>query len=187
MRIAEHHWESFPWFFFLSLGYPAAHFWPSRQYQEWAFSQGMSFKLEQSSIGHSHKFWTTFTLTYTTGRTHYRLKVLWLGWCPSTSTGSLAWLQKITGSGSIPSISSIGSPHTFQGVSIAISFYLTPEMTSNSSQLSLYSFTPFTTTRFLQFLFTLAPSPPSRIYSISSPTQTHVSSLKLPCYLVIPS
>lgn len=69
--------------------YPAS--WFSRQCQEWAPSHGMGFKVE-----HSHNFFT-FTLAYLVGRANCKSKVMWLGWGPNPSTGSLAWLHVVTG------------------------------------------------------------------------------------------
>ena len=53
---------------------------------------------------HSHNFYTTFIPAHLVGRTNCRSKVLWLGWCPNLSIGSLVWLQKIASSGSVSSI-----------------------------------------------------------------------------------
>jgi hypothetical protein len=45
--------------------------------------------------------WGSFSLcsifmpAYLVGRTNLGLKVLWVGWCPSPSTGSPAWIQEI--------------------------------------------------------------------------------------------
>ena len=58
----------------------------------------MALKMDQSLVGHSLNFCTTFTPAHLVGRTNCRLEVLWLGWCPSPSTGSLSWLQKMPSS-----------------------------------------------------------------------------------------
>lgn len=57
--------------------------------------------LNWSLVGHSHKFCAIIAPTHLVGRTDCRWKVLWLGWCPSPTTESLVWLQKMDGSGSI--------------------------------------------------------------------------------------
>jgi hypothetical protein len=50
----------------------------------------------QSLVGHSQKFCTTITSALCAGRTDCRSMVLWLSWCPRPTTGSLAWLQKMS-------------------------------------------------------------------------------------------
>ena len=40
---------------------------------------------------------TCVTPAHLVGRTNFKSKVIWLGWCPSLSIGNLAWLQKIAG------------------------------------------------------------------------------------------
>lgn len=62
---------------------------------------------------------------------NYGLMVLWLGWCPHSSIGSLAWLQEMAISGPILPISrnlSQSTPHWFLGVSIILGFLFVPEM-----------------------------------------------------------
>ena len=49
----------------------------------------MGLKVDQSLVGHSFNFCSIFTPAHLVGRTRYKLKVLWLGWCPSSSIGSL--------------------------------------------------------------------------------------------------
>jgi hypothetical protein len=61
----------------------------------------MGLKLDQALAGHSHNFCAAFTPAHLVGRTDCRLKVLWLGWCPSPSTGNLAWFQEMASSGSV--------------------------------------------------------------------------------------
>jgi hypothetical protein len=45
-------------------------------------SSNMDLRLDQSSVGHSNKFWASIAPVHFEGRTGYRLKVLWLGWYP---------------------------------------------------------------------------------------------------------
>jgi hypothetical protein len=79
-------------------------------------------------VGHSHKFWaTTFNPAHLKVRIDCRLKVFPLGWCLSPSIGSLAWLCKMAGSGSVFLITrslAWGHPYSFQGVSIVLSSHL---------------------------------------------------------------
>jgi hypothetical protein len=51
MYIATH-----VWFYERSLGYLASGSWPSRQNQAWVPTQGVGLRLDQSLVGHSHKF-----------------------------------------------------------------------------------------------------------------------------------
>lgn len=83
------------WFYPRSLGYPASDSWPSRQCQVWATSCGVGLRLGQLLVDCFYKFCTTFTPAHFVGRTNYTLKVLWLSWCPSPFTRSLAWSQKM--------------------------------------------------------------------------------------------
>ena len=48
---------------------------PRWQFQEWAPFHGTYFKLEQSSVAHSHDFCATFTPEYLVGRGNCRSKV----------------------------------------------------------------------------------------------------------------
>lgn len=88
------------WVFLRSLDHFASSSWPFRQCQAWAASHIMNLKLDHSCADYSHKLWRAIAPTCFTGRTGYRLKVLWLCWCPCLTTRSLTWLQKMTGSGS---------------------------------------------------------------------------------------
>lgn len=47
-------------------------------------------------LGHSHKFWDTFTRTHLAVTTNCRSKVLWLSGCSCPTTRRRAWLQKMT-------------------------------------------------------------------------------------------
>jgi hypothetical protein len=78
------------WFYPRFLGYLRSGSWPSKQCQVWAPSHSVGLKLYQSLVGHSYKFSAIFTPEHLASRTNYSLKVLWLGWCPSSSTESLA-------------------------------------------------------------------------------------------------
>ena len=74
MSIAVYHSKWFHWFYLFiysyvcqsslvlsrSLGYPSSS-QPSRQFKVWASSCGMGPKLASSSLGHSHKFYPSFT------------------------------------------------------------------------------------------------------------------------------
>lgn len=70
---------------------------------------------------------------------------MWLDRCVSPSTGSLDSLQKMASAGSTcPITRSLHWGHTsrFQGVSMALGFYIDPEKSFNSNQLSQYSLPP---------------------------------------------
>lgn len=55
-----------------------------------------SLLLGPSLVGQSHNLCVIFTTAHLLGRTNCRLKGLWLGWCPSRSTGSLASYQRVS-------------------------------------------------------------------------------------------
>lgn len=105
--------------------------WSSRQYQGWATSPVMGFKLNELLVGKSHNLGAAFTPAHLVGWTKCSSKVLWLGCCPNHSTERLGWLQEMN---SLSSVSSISSSHNqshclkFLWVSIALSFYIVPEM-----------------------------------------------------------
>jgi hypothetical protein len=65
----------------------------------WAPFHGMSLKQDQSLVGHSHKFYTTFTIARLVGRTNCRSKVLGLGWCHGT-----IFIDTNTGLGSVATV-----------------------------------------------------------------------------------
>lgn len=70
---------------------------------------------------------------------------MWLSWCLNPSTGSFDWLEKMTRAGlTSPITRKLHWDHTsrFQGVSIAVGFYIGPEKSLNSSHLSQYSLPP---------------------------------------------
>ena len=70
----------------------------------WAPSHGRDLRLDQSLVGHSHNLCATLTPAHLTGRTDCRSKIMCLGWCPNSCTGSLAWSQGMTGSDYISSV-----------------------------------------------------------------------------------
>jgi hypothetical protein len=49
----------------------------------------MGFKLGQPLVGHSLKFCSIYIPAHLVGRINFGLKVLWVGWSPPPSTGSL--------------------------------------------------------------------------------------------------
>lgn len=49
----------------------------------------MGLKLYQWLIGCSNNFWATYSTAHFVGRKNCRLKVIWLGWCPNSSSRSL--------------------------------------------------------------------------------------------------
>jgi hypothetical protein len=51
---------------------------------------GMDLKLGQSLVGHSLNLCSILISVLLVGRTNLGMKVLWVGWCPYASTGSLA-------------------------------------------------------------------------------------------------
>jgi hypothetical protein len=110
----------------------------------WVFSNGTGLKL----VGYSLKFCSIFTLAHLGGRTNHGPKIWRLGWCSSPFIGNLAWLQKMTGSGSISSIARILSyGHMFHTSHSFLSFHCPrflacPRDTcpSQPSCLSQYSF-----------------------------------------------
>lgn len=85
-------------------------------------SLGMGLQLCQSSVGHSHNFCTIFTPAHLVGRTNCRSKIMWLGWYPSPSFGSLACLQEMDSSGDVSavarSLNYLGYPCGCLGVSL---------------------------------------------------------------------
>lgn len=102
-NIAEYHYEFFRWFFFMPvmfsfiLGHWSA--LPLVPGPPSSVRCGLSLVAWVSS-------WTSHWLATPTssvpplpqhlsGRTNCRSEVLWLGWCPSPSTGNLGWFQKM--------------------------------------------------------------------------------------------
>lgn len=73
----------------------------------WAPSHGVGLKLNQPLVGQSLTFCSIFTPAHLVGRKYCKLKVLWLGWCSNSSTGSLASLSEMPGSGSISPIAGV--------------------------------------------------------------------------------
>ena len=88
----------------------------------------MSLRLDQSLVGHSHKFCTTIAPAHLSGKTDCRLKVLWLGSWPSPTAGSLAWVLKMSAGSVSPITRSLHwvHPHRFQGVFTELSFHIAP-------------------------------------------------------------
>lgn len=60
-----------------------------------ALSHSWGLRLGQSLVGHSLNFYSIFIPAHLVGRTHCGLNVLWVGQCPNTSIGSLAWLCRM--------------------------------------------------------------------------------------------
>ena len=94
-------------------------------------------------FGHTHNF-CTCAPTHLASRTDCTSKGLCLDWCPSSTTGSLVWLQKMGSSGSLPppmtrSSPHKGHPHRLQGFSGAIVFHIAPKPSNSSHHLSTLS------------------------------------------------
>jgi hypothetical protein len=58
-----------------------------------------------------------FNLAYFIGRTHFRLKALWVSYCLYPSTGSPAWLEEVAASGSIGTLGPPQPPSQVSGTS----------------------------------------------------------------------
>lgn len=55
----------------------------------------VDLKLAQSLVGHLHKLCAFISTAHLTSRAGCGLKVLWLSWCSSPTTGRLAWIHKM--------------------------------------------------------------------------------------------
>lgn len=76
----------------MSLRYPVSDSWPSRQCLAWAPSRGIGLNLDQSPTKSEPPLpYHILQAGWTVGRS----KILWLGWCPRLSTGSLVWMQQM--------------------------------------------------------------------------------------------
>lgn len=113
----------------------------------WAYSHGIALRLDQSLVGHVHKFCSTFTSMQCKDRTNCTSKILWLHRCPSPTIGSLACLQKMASSGPVSPVTGSphwNHPHRYQGVSIAQDFHIAPQsspiLVISPSILSLHPF-----------------------------------------------
>lgn len=85
---------SIDFFFFLLVVDSILGLLTSRQCQRWLLLMSW-VKLNQSLVGQFHSFWATFIPLHLISSTNCRSKILWLGWCPNPSIGSLSCLQEM--------------------------------------------------------------------------------------------
>jgi hypothetical protein len=65
-------------------------------------SYGMGLKLGQSLVSYFPSLCSIVIHAYLVGKTNFESKVLWVNWCSPPFSESLAWLQKMATSVSIP-------------------------------------------------------------------------------------
>jgi hypothetical protein len=61
----------------------------------------MGLKLGWLLVDHSLSLCSIFVSAFLLNRTNFRLKILWVTWCPYLFTGSPAWLQEVATSDAI--------------------------------------------------------------------------------------
>ena len=59
----------------------------------------MGFKLGRSLVGHSFSLCFIFVHAFLIVRTHFGSKIVWMSWCPYSTTEGPAWLQGMVSSG----------------------------------------------------------------------------------------